>query len=90
MRLSDNRPTVGAYERPLSFSTIVTLRPLWPRLLSPSNAMPPVMDPSPMTATTRRLPPVVASAVASPWAYARTVEAWEFSIQSWPDSAREG
>ena len=43
-----------------------------------------------MTATTRRLPPVVASAVARPWAYARTVEAWEFSIQSWPDSAREG
>ena len=32
----------------------MTLRPEWPRLLRPSNAMPPVIEPSPMTATTRR------------------------------------
>ena len=33
----------------------MALRREWPRLLSPSNAMPPVIEPSPMTATTRRL-----------------------------------
>ena len=43
--------------------------PELPRLLRPSNAMPPVMAPSPITATTRRpVPAADASAVASPWA----------------------
>ena len=45
---------VGAYERPLSLSTMVTLHSEWPRLFSPSNAMPPVIEPSPITATTWR------------------------------------
>ena len=51
MRLLDSFDTVGAYERPLSLRTMITLRSLWPRLFSASYAMPPVSEPSPMTAT---------------------------------------
>ena len=47
-RLSDSLEMVGAYDRPLSLSTIVTLHSEWPRLLRPSKAMPPVIEPSPM------------------------------------------
>ncbi len=69
MRLSDRRETVGAYERPLSLSTTTTRLPLWPRLLSPSKAMPPVIEPSPITATTRRSGALLrATAAAIPWA----------------------
>ena len=51
VRLLESLETVGAQERPLSLSTMITLRSLWPRLLSASYAMPPVSEPSPMTAT---------------------------------------
>ncbi len=44
----------GAYDRPLSLSTITQRAPLWPKLLSASKAMPPVIEPSPITATTLR------------------------------------
>ena len=48
-------PVVGAYERPLSFSTITSGRSLAPAMLfSASQAIPPVSAPSPMTATTVR------------------------------------
>ena len=64
-----SRETVGAYDRPLSLRTMSTLRPLWPMLLRASKAMPPVIDPSPMTATTRRSSsPLRCRAVARPWA----------------------
>jgi hypothetical protein len=53
-RLSLSFDTVGAYERPLSLSTSTARAPEWPRLLRPSKAMPPVIEPSPTTATTRR------------------------------------
>ena len=33
----------GAYERPLSLSTMRARRPLWPKLLRASKAMPPVI-----------------------------------------------
>ena len=56
-------------------------------LLSASQAMPPVSAPSPITATTWRSSPLIAYALASPSAYDREVEAWEFSTMSWSDSA---
>ena len=68
MRLSDSLEIVGAYERPLSLRMIVTLLSEWPRLFSPSMAMPPVSEPSPTTTTTRRSSPRVLKAVARPWA----------------------
>ena len=48
-------PAVGAYDRPLSFSTITSGRPgAAAMLFSASQAIPPVSAPSPMTATTVR------------------------------------
>ena len=53
--------------------------------------MPPVIAPSPITATTlRRWPNEDSSAVARPWAHDSTVDAWLFSIQSCSLSARVG
>ena len=64
--LSPSFEIVGAYERPLSLRMMIALRPECPRLLSPSKAMPPVIDPSPMIATTRRpSPSSLSCAVAS-------------------------
>ena len=45
---------VGAVARPLSLRMMTARLSEWPRLLRPSNAMPPVSEPSPMTATSRR------------------------------------
>ena len=81
---------MGAYDRPLSFRTMTTRLFVLPRLLRPSNAMPPVIEPSPITATTRRSMPFNATAVAMPCAYDSTVDAWLFSIQSCSDSSRFG
>ena len=56
-----------------------------------SQAIPPVMAPSPMTATTWRSSwPCRWLARAMPSAQDREVEAWEFSTTSWTDSTREG
>ena len=61
-------PAVGAYDLPLSLSTITTgLRFAAAMLLRASHAMPPVSAPSPITATTvRRRSPRSANAFASP------------------------
>ena len=54
---------------------------LWPMLFRASYAMPPVMLPSPMTATMWRCGSVPASrAMAKPYAYESTVLAWLFSM----------
>ena len=69
----------GGVARPLSLRMMIALRPEWPRLFNPSKAMPPVIEPSPMMATTRRSAPAatprssagsppISSAVAMPWA----------------------
>ncbi len=53
--------------------------------------MPPVIDPSPITATMRRsLSPFASLAIESPWAHDSTVDACEFSMMSCSDSVREG
>ncbi|CAB4733759.1 unannotated protein [freshwater metagenome] len=68
-RASVRLEMVGAYERPLSFSTMMTRRLEWPRLLSASYAMPPVIEPSPITATMCRRGSCPASrATARPYA----------------------
>ena len=60
-------------------------------LLSASHAIPPVMAPSPMTATTwRSSRPWRRLARLTPSAQDSAVEAWEFSTTSCSLSAREG
>ena len=86
-----SRLTVGAYERPLSLRMMTARRWLWPRLFRASNAMPPVIDPSPMMATTVRWSsPRRSSAVRRPCSHDSEVEAWLFSTMSWADSLRLG
>ena len=76
-------PTVGAYERPLSLTTITrgTLGPAAMELRA-SQAMPPVSAPSPTTATVQESSPLCCFASAIPSAQDRAVEAWEFSMTS--------
>ena len=76
----------------MSFRTMITLRSEWPRLLSASYAMPPVIEPSPITATMWRRSgsAPLSRATASPYAYDRIVEAWLFSTKSCSDSSRLG
>ncbi len=82
---------VGAYERSLSLTTMISGRSrAAAMLLSASQAMPPVSAPSPMTATTWSSRPSTSLALASPSAQPSTVEAWLFSMTSCSDSAREG
>src|SRR3954464_13873671 len=58
---------VGEYERPLSLTTMITGRSCAAAMLfSASQAMPPVRAPSPTTATTGRVSPRTAKALASP------------------------
>ena len=60
-------------------------------LFSASYAMPPVIEPSPMTATMWRRGSVPASrATARPYAYDSTVLAWLFSMRSCWLSSRLG
>ena len=60
-------------------------------LLRASQAIPPVIAPSPTTATARRpVWPESWNPRAIPSAHERAVVAWEFSTTSWADSAREG
>src|SRR5271154_174256 len=91
-RCAARPPTVGAYERPLSLTTMTTGRSRPAAIvLSASQLMPPVSEPSPTTATTARSDsPLIANALASPSAYESAVEAWEFSTQSCGLSERDG
>lgn len=57
---------VGAYDRPLSLTTITRGLPEVAMLFSASQHMPPVSAPSPTTATTERASPRSAYALASP------------------------
>ncbi|MBA7620660.1 hypothetical protein ES703_28014 [subsurface metagenome] len=45
-------PTEGEIDIPLSLSTTQTLEPRWPAWFNASRAMPPVIAPSPIIATT--------------------------------------
>ena len=82
---------VGAYERSLSLTTMISGRSLAAAMLfSASQAMPPVSAPSPMTATTWPFSPCTWRALASPSAQPSAVEAWLFSMMSCSDSSREG
>ena len=85
-------PIVGAYERPLSLTTITRRRVLSSlMLLSASQVMPPVSAPSPTTATTYRSPwPVIANAREMPSAQLSELEACELSTMSCSDSERCG
>ena len=77
-------PIVGAYERPLSLTTITRLRSLSSEmLLSASHVMPPVSAPSPTTATTwRSRRPVRISARETPSAQLSELDACEDSTTS--------
>ncbi|CAM5456370.1 hypothetical protein SVIOM342S_06627 [Streptomyces violaceorubidus] len=82
---------VGAYERSLSLTTMISDRSRAAAMLfSASQAMPPVSAPSPITATTWLRSPRTWRALARPSAQPRTVEAWLFSMTSCSDSSREG
>ena len=85
-------PMVGAYERPLSFTTMISRRLLSSEmLLSASQVMPPVSAPSPTTAMTCLSSwPVIWKAREMPSAQLRELEACELSTMSWTDSARCG
>ena len=85
-------PIVGAYERPLSLTTMTRGRSVSvAMLLRASQAMPPVSAPSPMTATVcRPLSPRTRRPSAIPWAQDSELDACELSTMSWTDSARLG
>ena len=89
-RWSANPPMVGAYDRPLSLTTMTSWFFAEAMLLSASQHIPPVSAPSPTTATTCRSSPRSAKALDRPSAYDRAVEACEFSIRSCSLSARLG
>ena len=61
LKYRDSAPTLGAIDMPLSFSTTTSGVPKPPAWPIASNATPPVMAPSPITATT------FASASAAMW-----------------------
>ena len=82
---------VGLYERPLSLTTITNRRSgSTAMLLSASQVMPPVRDPSPTMATTVRGSPLSANPLAMPSAHDKADDACELSTQSCSDSARLG
>ena len=85
-------PIVGAYERPLSLTTMISRRVLSSvMLLSASHVMPPVSAPSPTIATTWRSSwPVIAKAREMPSAHDSELEACELSTMSCTDSERCG
>ena len=75
-RYSCNAPTLGSMEMRLSFKTTRRSESAAPALFSPSKASPPVMEPSPITATTLRLEPWMSRATAMPSAAEIDVDAW--------------
>src|SRR5690554_5628308 len=85
-------PIVGAYDRPLSLTTITRFRLLSSLMLfSASQVIPPVSDPSPTTATTCRSSwPVICKAREMPSAHDSELDAWELSTTSCADSERCG
>jgi len=85
-------PIVGAYERPLSLTTMTRLRALSSEmLLSASHVIPPVRAPSPTTATTCRSPwPVISNAREMPSAHDSELDACEDSTMSCSLSLRCG
>ena len=85
-------PIVGAYERPLSLTTMTRLRSLSSLMLfSASHVMPPVSAPSPTTAMTwRSLRPVRENARDTPSAQLSELDACEDSTMSCSLSERCG
>ncbi len=69
-------PTGSAIDMLLSLRTTIMLVFMSPMLSMASSAMPPVMEPSPMTATTFSPEPRKSLACAKPWAADRDVLAW--------------
>ncbi|MDF2920737.1 MAG: hypothetical protein K0S70_4955 [Microbacterium sp.] len=85
-------PIVGAYERPLSLTTMTRLRSLSSEmLLSASHVIPPVSEPSPTTVTTwRSVRPVRAKAREMPSAQLSELDACDDSTTSCSLSLRCG
>ena len=85
-------PMVGAYELPLSLTTMISRRELSSlMLLSASQVIPPVSAPSPTTATTKRsFWPVIANEREIPSAQDSELDACELSTMSCTDSLRCG
>ena len=66
LKCSERPPFISDIDIPLSFRTIISLDPRFPRLLSASNEGPPVIAPSPITAITSSSPLLRSLATASP------------------------
>src|SRR5207302_269353 len=74
----------------LSFSTTRRSAPAMPALLSASNAIPALIAPSPITATTRRVSPRRFAAIAIPSAAEIEMDECAVPKVSYPLSARRG
>ncbi len=83
-------PTLREIDMSLSFSTTSRFASIAPALLSASKAMPPVIAPSPITATQRRLSPRRFAATAMPSAALIDVLAWAVPKVSYSLSLRRG
>ncbi len=84
MKYRESAPTFGAIDIPLSFSTTTIGVPRPPAWWIASNATPPVIAPSPMTASTRPASgvPSMRMPSLSPTAYPIEVEAWPAPMMS--------
>jgi len=89
-RRLESAPTFSEIDISLSFR--ITTRSLFssPAWFSPSKAMPPVIEPSPITAITLLWRSFRSRATASPSAAEMEVDEWPTSKQSCGDSARLG
>ena len=85
------QPWAGVWQMlSLSFKTTIRSSSMPPAWFSASKAMPAVMAPSPMTATTLRLFFRMRSAAASPAPKETEVELWPVSMVSYSLSTRLG
>jgi hypothetical protein len=83
-------PTFSLIDMPLSLNTTSMFGSTSPPWLSASNAMPAVIAPSPITATTLRVSPLRWAAIAMPSAAEIEVDEWPTPKVSYSLSSRRG